>query len=871
MAKKKEKVPAKNTKKEKAAAKKAADSRKKKGSPASEPVKERKSRPVLSFCITAFITLMFIFLIIFDDMAFFGKYVRPFMCGLVGEWGLFFIPAYLVVILVSWFKDRKRGKVAMKWAFSAISYVSLITAIHRFTAGAEGADLKTKMWTLGKSGIGTGVVGGYSYAGLRAFMGGAATMTLLVVIFLVTLPFLFNSNPIRAFKAFVRGVRTLTVQVSDTADDEEEEITAKVPEDDNRRGRGGVELRDPKKGKKAEKSGRSERARRALPDLEEPEEVPAESEEPVELPRQIEINRTRPKPETADDIFSEIFAEDAAGEPEKASEIPFDIERSGAGGAPAEEPAAEEETPAEEEPLEVEQAPVEPKDAPYVFPPIGLLTAKSADREGFSPDEVRRTSDMLVETLANFGVRAKIINTSCGPTVTRYELQPDAGVRVRQIANLSDDIALHLAATSIRMECPIPGKSAVGIEIPNKNKNVVRLRELIEDPAFSSGKSKLLCCLGMDVVGNPVFLDIAKMPHLLIAGATGMGKSVCINSLIVSLLYRARPDEVKLILIDPKKVEFADYNGIPHLLVPVVTEPKKAAGSLSWAVMEMERRFSEIQEVGARNLEEYNEITADNPEKEYIPQIVIVIDELADLMMTAPSEVESSICRLAQKARAAGMYLIIGTQRPSVDVITGLIKANVPSRIACKVASQVDSRTILDIAGAEKLMGMGDMLFNPVGVLKPIRVQGAFVEGREVISICTYLKQAAEADYNEDVMAMIEKEAQLCGEKPSKRQAAEGDVDDGIDPLEMDAIELAIECDTISTSLIQRRLSVGYGRAARIIDKLEQKGIVGQFDASAKKRKVLITKEQFLQMKINSADSAAASAQPAPAGAEAEE
>lgn len=349
------------------------------------------------------------------------------------------------------------------------------------------------------------------------------------------------------------------------------------------------------------------------------------------------------------------------------------------------------------------------------------------------------------------------------------------------------------------------------------------------------------------------------MPHLLIAGATGMGKSVCINSLIVSLLYRAKPDEVKLILIDPKKVEFADYNGIPHLLVPVVTEPKKAAGSLSWAVLEMERRFSEIQEVGARNLEEYNEITADNPEKEYIPQVVIVIDELADLMMTAPGEVESSICRLAQKARAAGMYLIIGTQRPSVDVITGLIKANVPSRIACKVASQVDSRTILDIAGAEKLMGKGDMLYNPVGVLKPLRVQGAFVEGREVIAICTYLKQAAEAKYSEDVMAIIEAEAQLCGEKPSKKQGGGDDGEESTDPLEMDAIELALECDTISTSLIQRRLSVGYGRAARIIDTLERKGIVGQFDASAKKRKVLITKEAFMQMKMNASDTGASS------------
>lgn len=826
---------------------------------------ENKNTPIIGFCITAFITLLLLFLLIFDDMAFFGDVMRPFLCGMVGEWGLLFMPVYLIAILVTWFKDRKNDKVVMKWVFASVSYLTLIMLIHFVATGKDQQAFSVNMWKLGTQGVGTGVIGGYAFAALAAFMGRAATVTLLVIAFIVTLPLLFNSTPLRVVRAIIRNIRTLTVQVADTTDDEEEELTAYVPEENVRKGRGGVELRDPKKGK-SETETTKKPHKRVLP-LDETEDMPNDTE-PTPIPKQIEINRTRTQSAEPAEQYREIFADDgkrmADDAPEAEEEPPFDIQTSPVSEAIAEDKPAEkaeepvEEAPAEEEPaIVVEAEPVVTEEAAYVFPPIGLLTAKTADKEGFSPEEVQRTSDMLVETLANFGVRAKIINTSCGPTVTRYELQPDAGVRVRQIANLSDDIALHLAATSIRMECPIPGKSAVGIEIPNKNKNVVRLRELIENPAFNSAKSKLLCCLGMDVVGNPVFLDIAKMPHLLIAGATGMGKSVCINSLIVSLLYRAKPNEVKLILIDPKKVEFADYNGIPHLLVPVVTEPKKAAGSLSWAVMEMERRFSEIQEVGARNLEEYNEITADNPEKEYIPQVVIVIDELADLMMTAPGEVESSICRLAQKARAAGMYLIIGTQRPSVDVITGLIKANVPSRIACKVASQVDSRTILDIAGAEKLMGRGDMLYNPVGVLKPLRVQGAFVEGREVISVCTYLKQAAEAKYSEDVMAIIEKEAQLCGEKPSKRQGGEAEADDGsIDPLEMDAIELAIECDTISTSLIQRRLSVGYGRAARIIDKLEQKGIVGQFDASAKKRKVLITKEAFMEMKMNSADKA---------------
>ena len=329
---------------------------------------------------------------------------------------------------------------------------------------------------------------------------------------------------------------------------------------------------------------------------------------------------------------------------------------------------------------------------PYVFPPLTLLTEGTSDVVGASPADITRTSEKLVETLASFGVRTRIINTSCGPSVTRYELQPESGVKVKAIANLADDIALHLAATSIRMECPIPGKSAVGIELPNKTVTTVRLRDLIANSVFRDSKEKLLVCLGVDIGGNPVYLNIAKMPHLLVAGATGMGKSVCINSMIVSLLYHAKPDEVKLILIDPKKIEFSDYNGIPHLLVPVVTEPKKAAGTLNVAVNEMEKRFSLFAEVGARELSEYNDAIRSDPEREQLPSIVIIIDELADLMMTAPDEVETSICRIAQKARAAGIHLIIGTQRPSVDVITGLIKANVPSRIACTVASQIDSR-----------------------------------------------------------------------------------------------------------------------------------------------------------------------------------
>ena len=413
---------------------------------------------------------------------------------------------------------------------------------------------------------------------------------------------------------------------------------------------------------------------------------------------------------------------------------------------------------------EVESTPAEPpkpEKKEYVFPPTSLITEDTEKRDENIKEELHANAVKLVETLRSFNVKTKIENVSRGPTITRYELLPEAGIRVRSILNLVDDIALNLATTGVRIEAPIPGKPAVGIEVPNKKRATVHLRTLLEDTRFKNASSRLLCALGEDVGGESVYLDIAKMPHLLIAGATGMGKSVCINSLIVSLLYNASPEEVKLILIDPKKVELNIYNGIPHLLVPVVSDPKKAAGSLSWAVSEMERRFGLIEAVGVRDINTYNKITANDPAYEFLPYIVIIIDELADLMMTAPDDVEESVCRLMQKARAAGMHVIIGTQRPSVDVITGLIKANIPSRIAFTVASQVDSRTIIDRSGAESLIGRGDMLYLPVGASKPVRVQGAFVSEADVEEVVSYIKSAnvqSEVEYASDVIEQIEKE-----------------------------------------------------------------------------------------------------------------
>lgn len=492
---------------------------------------------------------------------------------------------------------------------------------------------------------------------------------------------------------------------------------------------------------------------------------------------------------------------------------------------------------------------------PYRFPPIELLSPDNSKKDAGVREELKENALKLVETLRSFNVKTRIVDVSRGPTVTRYELMPESGTKVRTIANLTDDIALSFAVKGVRIEAPVPGKSAVGIEVPNKSAATVHLRTLLEDKRFTDASSRLYAALGEDVAGEAVYLDIAKMPHLLIAGATGMGKSVCINCLIVSLLYKANPDEVKLILVDPKKVEFSLYSGLPHLLVPVVTDPKKAAGSLSWAVSEMERRFNILENARVRDITKYNELARLEEGLELLPQIVIIIDELADLMMTASDDVEKSIARLAQKARAAGMHLIIGTQRPSVDVITGLIKNNIPSRISCAVTAQVDSRTILDRAGAEKLIGRGDMLFKPVGI-DPIRVQGAFVSENEVEAIVDFIKEQNSGkteSYSEEVIEQIEREAELCGISGKKKPEAVADGDGDDDPMLRAALELAVESRKISTSLIQRKLSLGYGRAAKLIDRMEQLGYVSPPDGQ-KPREVLISKQEFMELVLKDED-----------------
>lgn len=482
----------------------------------------------------------------------------------------------------------------------------------------------------------------------------------------------------------------------------------------------------------------------------------------------------------------------------------------------------------------------------YVFPPISLLRAPKAGANVDASAELKANAERLVDTLKSFGVQTRVINVSRGPAVTRYELQPSAGVKISRITGLADDIALNLAAAGVRIEAPIPNKPAVGIEVPNKIIDVVTMREIIDTDKFYDAKSKLTVALGRDIAGNVTLADLAKMPHLLIAGSTGSGKSVCINSIIISLLYKAKPDEVRLLMIDPKVVELGVYNGIPHLLVPVVTDPRKAAGALGWAVTEMLKRYKLFADNSVRDLEGYNSIAENSDELEKLPQIVIIIDELADLMMAAPNEVEDSICRLAQMARAAGMHLIIATQRPSVDVITGLIKANIPSRIAFAVSSQVDSRTILDGSGAEKLLGRGDMLFYPVGFPKPLRVQGCFVTEKEVEQVVGFVKHKETTEYDQKVIDEIEKQA--VAEKGSGGSGG-GGFDEKDDMLSA-AIECVIEAGQASTSYLQRRLKLGYARAARLIDEMEEMGIVGPFEGS-KPRQVLMTRQQWLERNMN--------------------
>ena len=787
-----------------------------------------------------------------------GKTVQVLVCSLFGC-GAAIVPFLILTQAFTWKKDVESDSIGFKWISVLFSLVSFSVVLHVLTATEELMSLNVvTLWARGSTWSGGGLIGGFIAALFVKGIDKILTLCIFIPTLLVFVIFLFGLTPhafIMLVKEKIQERREMRYEEYEEDDEkvwhsirekEKLKIDESVYEEDNKKTTVDMAV--------YEDVLKSKKKKNSKVDVELEDEPPFDPDVPLdELVESVKNagNVLEDKAATDKDkidleeIFKDTDNEDISksekvddGSVPDTKELELMVERKQIKEELPREPIKEVHTVKE-----------------YVFPPLSLLNQENNVKNEDVSEEMRSTAIKLVETLRSFKVRTRIIDVSRGPSITRYELAPEEGVRVRTIANLVDDIALNLATTGVRIEAPIPGKAAVGIEVPNKNVSTVYLKELLDTQQFKQAKSRVTVALGMDVAGTPIFLDIAKMPHLLIAGATGMGKSVCINSMIVSLLYKATPDEVKLILIDPKKVELSIYNGLPHLLVPVVTDPKKAAGSLHWAVTEMDRRFELIEEVGVRDVASYNRITKDDPEKEFLPQIVIVIDELADLMMTAPKDVEESICRLAQKARAAGMHIVIGTQRPSVDVVTGLIKANVPSRIAFTMASQVDSRTIIDIAGAEKLIGRGDMLYAPVGFSKPARVQGSFVSESEIEKIIDFIKtNSGVSSYDANVIESIEKEAAKCGEGKGGH-GGDGDVsgDDDGDPLFRAAVELAVESGKISTSLLQRRLSVGYGRAAKLIDKMEQKGIVSAPEGQ-KPRTVLISRQEYMEMAFKQED-----------------
>ena len=807
-----------------------------------------------------------------------GGFIRMCSYGLFG-WGAWLIPVLLVACALVWKKTIADGSIGSLFGFSSATLVVISALMHAIAEDPAGLGVfnPAELFTEGAVG---GAVGGFIANLLIGSIQKTATYILLAFIAVILVMFTLRLTP-RAIILYIKYKRAL-------ARERARERNAELEDEYERRIR--EQERRPEDAPAApEKKGRKKNI--ILSDEDMPEGKAEESEDgqiPISMfadphvtardlqddsPKdpivedkaelapidELDLRQVLIPPERAD-VLPEVTVEDedvAAGIPPRRVHMegddgvpPFDIDTE-TGEVTLEGEALEtsRETLGEDAP-----APKPEKKKIYRFPPISILAKAAPVNESGVQEELAQNARKLVDTLMSFRVKTKILSVSRGPTITRYELSPEAGTRVRSIANLVDDIALNLATSGVRIEAPIPGKSAVGIEVPNKTVSTVRLRELIEADAFKNAESKLNVALGVDVAGTPVYCNLAKMPHMLIAGATGMGKSVCINSIISSILYKANPDEVKLMLVDPKKVEFNIYNGLPHLLVPVVSDPQKAAGSLNWAVGEMERRFTLIDEVGVRDITGYNEITKNDPDREPMPYVVIIIDELADLMMTAPDAVETSICRLAQKARAAGMHLVIGTQRPSVDVITGLIKANIPSRIAFTVASQVDSKTIIDIGGAEKLIGRGDMLYAPVGFMKPLRVQGAFVSDEEVRSVTDFIRsEGGFIEYDPEIISSIEREAERCAQKGKGSSGGDFDEDElreNVDPKFREAIEVAVNSGKISTSLLQRHLSIGYGRAAKIIDRMQALGYVSPPDGQ-KPRDVLITKQMYMEMVVN--------------------
>lgn len=762
--------------------------------------------------------------------------VQGFLLGVFG-WCVFLWIGLLIYFAVLLFLRREQKPQVMRGVQLAILILLLSSALHILSHDTVGAgwveDLKDA-YALGFSGVGGGVVGA-SLGGILLFFGKAPAAVTVILLMLVDLTLLFWPMIAARLQEHEENPRPPREKRSHEPEEEPEELPERMPPASPRPQRERPRRHHWKRGFDPDVPLDMLGSTAPLPDL------------PPEILFGTGTQETKDGPSSeneasAEEAPAEVFpaAQDQVQQPSFALD---DIIRKAA--KPAATASAREDSASR----------ARENGADYALPPYDCLEKPQIIDSFNYSEELKANARKLVDTLKSFGVETKIVDISRGPAVTRYELQPSAGVRINRISNLADDIALNLAASGVRIEAPIPNKAAVGIEIPNRTRTMVTLREIIETPAFLQAKSKLNVALGKDIAGNITCADLAKMPHLLIAGTTGSGKSVCLNSMIVSILYNARPDEVKLLMIDPKKVELSIYNGIPHLLVPVVSDPRKAAGALGWAVTEMLNRYKLFADNNVRDMMGYNKLCKRDPEKKPLPSVVIFIDELSDLMMAAPNEVEDSICRLAQMARAAGMHLVIATQRPSVDVITGIIKANIPSRIALSVSSQVDSRTILDMTGAEKLLGNGDMLFSPVGISKPVRIQGCFLSDSEVESVVDFIKGQEKADYDDEVIQEIDRQA--AAEKKKGGGAAEAEDGEDSDEMLPKAIEVVVEAQMASTTLLQRRLRLGYARAARLVDELESRGIVGPFEGS-KPRKVLISKQQWLEMNAMSDDIPAA-------------
>ncbi len=743
----------------------------------------------------------------------------------VGIFGIFAACVFplisIVVMLFYSFNKSTPSKLAVK-SVETVIMVLLIAAFVHILAHGTGEDFKTVI-TESYENAPTSFNGGFIGAvlgWLLLSMGKAPAIVVTVVLFLVDFMLLTGITVLQFFSGAAKPAKETYKKVAPVISEQIEKRRMNknnidVPLDEN----------PPEDGDKPR--GRKKVKKEVFDPGEEtsvPKDIIDEINETTERNRRQRENdkkKSAPKSKSIDEIVKD------ASEENKQDDKPVDK-------------------------FEVSKESMEATVNDYKLPTVDLLKigVKKSTRDISS--ELKKNAQMLIETLHSFNVDATITDISCGPTVTRYELKPAAGIRISKITNLADDIALNLAATHVRIEAPIPGKAAVGIEVPNTVKNTVTMRELIDTPEFYEQRSKLFAGLGKDIAGKCVYCDIAKMPHLLVAGTTGSGKSVCMNSIITSILYRAKPDEVKFLMIDPKQVEFSKYAGIPHLLVPVVTDPRKAAGALGWAVSEMLQRYQRLSQVGVRDIEGYNKYVKKHEDMEPMPKICIFIDEFADLMMAAPKEVEDSVCRLAQMARAVGMHLVIATQRPSVDVITGLIKANISSRIALTVSSQIDSRTILDSAGAEKLLGHGDMLYSPIGASKPIRVQGCFISDEEVEELCDFVKNQGESQYDDEIAREIE--AKAVQDKKSSPFEDDGDGEQ-LDALFDKAVDVVLETGTASTSFLQRKLSVGYARGAKIMDQLQEKGIIGPANGS-KPREILINRQQWLEMQAYSSSTA---------------